>query len=135
MVEALVECGSGAFSYVVVATPGEGIAENLRAVPRDGLAFHAYQVLLTLRRADFDALSPFRRAIGRHRYKPRNSRPVQDVPSASFLESETGHGHATRFAVCSDPPQVTPPPPQNEPVPGKPSQPPTEIPPEGDTRH
>jgi len=57
-VEALVECGTGAISYVVVATGKAGIGEELRAVPRDALAFQDDKIVLDLAQAEFEALAP-----------------------------------------------------------------------------
>lgn len=58
-VEALIECGSGGISYVVVATGTiGGIDEELRPVPRDALKFDCDKLVLTISRGAFDALSP-----------------------------------------------------------------------------
>lgn len=56
-VEALVECDTAAISYVVVSrtVPG-GIAEELRAVPRDAFVFGADKLRLLLAPAAFEAL-------------------------------------------------------------------------------
>lgn len=56
-VEALVECGSGTVSYVVIATGGvAGIREALRAVPREAVDFGCDKLALTLSPAAFQAL-------------------------------------------------------------------------------
>ena len=48
-VEALVECGSGVVSYVVISTGGvAGVNEQLRAVPRDALTFACDRVAIRL---------------------------------------------------------------------------------------
>ncbi|WP_044336140.1 PRC-barrel domain-containing protein [Sphingomonas hengshuiensis] len=58
-VEALVECGSGRVSYVVVATGGvAGVREDLRAVPRDAIAFGCDRLTLSIARGAFEALAP-----------------------------------------------------------------------------
>jgi hypothetical protein len=56
-VEALIECGTGTVSYVVVATSDAGgINERLRAVPRDQIAFGCDALTLSLGAAAFEAL-------------------------------------------------------------------------------
>ena len=58
-VEALLECGTGGVSYVVVSSGGiGGIAEELRAVTRDALTFDCDHLTLKMPRAAFDALPP-----------------------------------------------------------------------------
>ncbi len=58
-VEALVECNSGAVSYVVVASGGvAGIREDLRAVARPALRFDCDRLQLTISRRAFEALPP-----------------------------------------------------------------------------
>jgi hypothetical protein len=58
-VEALIECGSGTVSYVVVSTPGAGVVgEELRAVPREAVTFHGDHLVLALSQRDFAALPP-----------------------------------------------------------------------------
>ncbi|WP_456293443.1 PRC-barrel domain-containing protein [Sphingomonas plantiphila] len=58
-VEALVECETGAVSYVVVATGGfAGVQEALRAVPRDALEFHCDRLVLRMTADRFEALDP-----------------------------------------------------------------------------
>lgn len=60
-VEALIECGSGEITYVVVATGGVGgVAETLRPVTREGLAFAGKRLTLTISRTAFEALEPLR---------------------------------------------------------------------------
>lgn len=55
-VEALVECGSGTVSYVVVASGGVGgIDEQLRAVPRDRIAFGCDKLVLAMSAREFEA--------------------------------------------------------------------------------
>jgi hypothetical protein len=56
-VEALLECGTGAVSYVVVATAGlAGIDEQLRAVPRDHVEFACDRLKLDMSEQEFAAL-------------------------------------------------------------------------------
>lgn len=56
-VEALIECASGGVSYIVVASGGlGGIAEELRAVPREQLGFHSDQLTLHISLRAFEAL-------------------------------------------------------------------------------
>lgn len=56
-IEALVECGSGTVSYVVVATSGvAGLQEQLRAVPREALDFACDRLTLALSLGTFEAL-------------------------------------------------------------------------------
>ena len=58
-VEALVECGTGQVSYVVVATGGiGGVAEQLRAVARDSVRFECDALRLALDRRELCALAP-----------------------------------------------------------------------------
>ncbi|WP_404479156.1 PRC-barrel domain containing protein [Novosphingobium sp. BL-52-GroH] len=58
-VEALIECRSGAVSYVVVATTvAAGIAEQLRPVPRDAIVFECDQLVLLMPRDAFEAIVP-----------------------------------------------------------------------------
>ena len=58
-VEALIECGSGAISYVVVATGAiGGLDEKLRAVPREALRFAGDRLVLNLAADAFEALAP-----------------------------------------------------------------------------
>ena len=58
-VEALVECDSGRVSYVVVSTGGiGGIAEELRAVARNAIAFECDKLRLAFGRAELCALAP-----------------------------------------------------------------------------
>lgn len=48
-VEALVECTSGSVNYVVVSTGGAGgLGEELRAVPRNEIAFHCDKLILAV---------------------------------------------------------------------------------------
>ena len=56
-VEALIECESGTISYVVVATSAAaGTNEELRAVPRDQLAFGCDALTLRLTSEEFDRI-------------------------------------------------------------------------------
>lgn len=56
-VEALIECGSGCVSYVVVArTQTGGLAEELRAVPRAALTLRCDHLTIALSEAAFAAL-------------------------------------------------------------------------------
>lgn len=56
-VEALLECGRGEISYVVVASGGvAGVGETLRAVSRAQVRFGCDRLVLTLSPAAFDAL-------------------------------------------------------------------------------
>lgn len=56
-VEALLECGTGAVSYVVVAKAGlVGIDEQLRAVPRENVDFACDRLKLNMTVHDFEAL-------------------------------------------------------------------------------
>ena len=58
-VEALIECGSGRVSYVVVASRKPGaLAETLRAVPRDAVRFSSDLFVVTLAPAAFEMLPP-----------------------------------------------------------------------------
>ncbi len=58
-VEALIECGTGAVGYVVIATGGiGGIAEQLRPVPRNRLSFGCDHLQLGMSRRVFEALTP-----------------------------------------------------------------------------
>jgi hypothetical protein len=57
VVEALVECSTGAVSYIVVASGGlAGIDEDLRAVPRSKVRFACDQLTLDMTREDFSTL-------------------------------------------------------------------------------
>jgi hypothetical protein len=57
-VEALIECGSGTVSYVVVATSDAGgIKECLRAVPREQIAFSGEALTLSLSAASYEDLA------------------------------------------------------------------------------
>jgi hypothetical protein len=56
-VEALIECAAGEVSYVAVATSQKaGIAETLRAVPREHIRFGSERLVLDMPRAAFEAL-------------------------------------------------------------------------------
>jgi hypothetical protein len=56
-VDALIECASGQVSYVVVANAETiGLAEQLRAVPRESLTFGSEKLTLRLSKARFEAL-------------------------------------------------------------------------------
>ncbi|MFC4257234.1 PRC-barrel domain-containing protein [Croceibacterium xixiisoli] len=56
-VEAMVECGSGRISYVVVASGGiGGVAESLRAVAREQMGFGNERITLTMESAAFQRL-------------------------------------------------------------------------------
>ena len=56
-VEALIECGSGEVSYVVVSTGGlGGIEETLRAVPRDRVEFGCDRLTVQMPREEFERL-------------------------------------------------------------------------------
>lgn len=58
-VEALVECGTGQFGYVVVASGGVGgIAEELRPVVRQAIRFETGRMVLRLTRDEFAAIEP-----------------------------------------------------------------------------
>jgi hypothetical protein len=58
-VEALVECGSGTISYIVVASGGlGGIDEQLRAIPRDLVAFACDKLVVSMTEEDFTGLTP-----------------------------------------------------------------------------
>jgi hypothetical protein len=58
-VEALIECGSGEVSYVVVSsTSGAGIVEELRAVSRHEVRFECDRLVLQLSRRAFAAIAP-----------------------------------------------------------------------------
>lgn len=58
-VEALVECGSGRISYVVVSTGGiGGVAEELRAVALDAVRFEGDRLCLAYDRRTLCALEP-----------------------------------------------------------------------------
>lgn len=58
-VEALLECGTGAVSYVVVASGGVGgVKETLRAVPADAVEFDCEELQLSLSKQDFEFLDP-----------------------------------------------------------------------------
>jgi hypothetical protein len=58
-VEALVECGTGQVSYVVVATGGVGgVGEELRAVRRDAVRFECDTLHLALDRDELCTLMP-----------------------------------------------------------------------------
>lgn len=58
-VEALMECRSGAVSYVVVATTvAAGIAEELRPVPRGAVVFECDQMVLLMPRRAFESIAP-----------------------------------------------------------------------------
>ncbi|MDO7841948.1 PRC-barrel domain containing protein [Sphingomonas sp. CA1-15] len=60
-VEALIECRTGEVSYVVVASPAAGgIAEQLRAVPREAIVFHCDGLSIDLSNAAFEALAPLK---------------------------------------------------------------------------
>jgi hypothetical protein len=76
-VEALLECGSGTVSYVVVASGGMGgVKETLRAVPADAVQFNCEELQLSLSSAKFEQLdaiigdewpaSPPRHDVGDH---------------------------------------------------------------------
>ena len=57
-VEALIECGSGEISYVVVARGGVGgIDESLRAVPRADIRFSSDRLTLFIDAATFERLA------------------------------------------------------------------------------
>jgi len=57
-VEALIECGSGEISYVVVARGGVGgIDESLRAVPRADIRFSSDRLTLFIDAATFEGLA------------------------------------------------------------------------------
>lgn len=57
-IEALIECGSGGVSYVVVSSGGiGGLDETLRAVPRDRLEFGCDRLILRMERPKFEALA------------------------------------------------------------------------------
>lgn len=53
-VEALIECGSGGVSYVVISSGG--MDEQLRAVPRERIRFGGDRLRVTMPRAAFEAL-------------------------------------------------------------------------------
>ncbi len=55
-VEALIECGTGEVSYVVVATRDGGMHERLRAVPRDRIAFRCDGLRVKMTPSAFAAL-------------------------------------------------------------------------------
>lgn len=56
-VDALIECRSGAVSYVVVATTATaGIAEKLRPVSREAIVFECDQLVLRMSRHAFEAI-------------------------------------------------------------------------------
>lgn len=56
-VEALIECATGQVNYVVVATDKvAGIAERLRAVPRDRVSFRCDALRLDMTAQEFEAL-------------------------------------------------------------------------------
>ncbi|EKU75629.1 PRC-barrel domain-containing protein [Sphingobium yanoikuyae] len=56
-VEALLECGTGTVSYVVVSSGGVGgVKETLRAVPADAVQFDCEELRLSLSMQDFDLL-------------------------------------------------------------------------------
>lgn len=58
-VEALLECGTGTVSYVVVASGGVGgVKEALRAVPADAVQFDCEELRLSFSRQDFELLEP-----------------------------------------------------------------------------
>ncbi len=60
-VEALIECGSGVVSYVVVTTgPTVGLDEQLRAVNREAISFSCDRLMLAIRRDAFDAIAPLK---------------------------------------------------------------------------
>ncbi len=57
-VEALIECATGEISYIVVASGGVGgIAESLRAVPRDRVDFHSERLRVAMAKPEFAGLS------------------------------------------------------------------------------
>lgn len=57
-VEALIECGSGEISYVVVASGGVGgIDESLRALPRADIRFSSDRLTLLIDAAAFERLA------------------------------------------------------------------------------
>lgn len=57
-IEALIECGSGEISYVVVARGGMGgIDESLRAVPRADIRFSSDRLTLFIDAATFERLA------------------------------------------------------------------------------
>ncbi len=57
-IEALIECGSGEISYVVVARGGVGgIDESLRAVPRADIRFSSDRLTLFIDAATFERLA------------------------------------------------------------------------------
>lgn len=56
-VEALIECGSGAVSYVVVAIEkAGGLDEELRPIPREAITFRDDKLVLAIPRHVFDAI-------------------------------------------------------------------------------
>lgn len=55
-VEALLECGTGSVSYVVVASGV--VKETLRALPADAVQFDCEELRLSLLSGDFDLLDP-----------------------------------------------------------------------------
>jgi hypothetical protein len=56
-VEALIECGSGGVSYVVVATDkAGGLDEELRPVPRKAITFSGDKLVLAMSRRMFEAI-------------------------------------------------------------------------------
>lgn len=58
-VEALIECSSGAISYVVVSTTSAaGIAEQLRPVSRGSITFGSDQLVLTMPADAFEDIAP-----------------------------------------------------------------------------
>jgi hypothetical protein len=58
-IEALLECGTGTVSYVVVASGGVGgVKETLRAVPADAVQFDCDELRLSLSRQNSDLLNP-----------------------------------------------------------------------------
>lgn len=58
-VEALIECGSGRISYVVIATGSAGgLDEQLRAIPVEALRVQGDRLILDIPVAAFEALAP-----------------------------------------------------------------------------
>lgn len=58
-VEALIECGSGCISYVVVSTSNVvGLKEDLRPIPRAAMRFECERLVLTIDRKAYDDIAP-----------------------------------------------------------------------------
>lgn len=58
-VEALIECGSGRISYVVVSTSNAlGLDEDLRPVPLEHIQFSCDRLVLTINRNVYDGIAP-----------------------------------------------------------------------------